>query len=472
MNTNGEQTLGGNIELGTEIFPGTALTAGADATYPIGGELGVDFKVGIRNGAGPLPTGDPTGLGTGPQEYQLDRALDGVFNSFVAARGPVQGSQEFPAFIQEALASGFQEAKSNLPDALSPGANYARGVAIDKLEGALNTLLETVPVDVRDDARTEILTERAGMAAESMPDSPDNQSRYPQSRSQAEGVGFPCARVTGLFCLSTAALLDATVTACKGKGSDEPAALRELLVHVHDNDVLLGDAGLESYWVMAALLARGADGVFAAHGGRKLTGGKRCLVLERPARPAWMTPEQHAGVPKTIRVRCVEIRHAGKIRTLLSALVDAKGCSAKTLRALYRRRWAAELDFRSLKTTLGMDVLRCKSADMVLKEIWVHLLAYNLIRVVMAEAAASAGREPRELSFKHTLQLWGASRALGGALDESRTAALLGLIAGRRVGNRPGRSEPRVTRRRPKPHRLMLRPRLALKIEMYRAGKC
>lgn len=130
------------------------------------GELGVDFKVGIRNGAGPLPTGDPTGLGTGPQEYQLDRALDGVFNSFVAARGPVQGSQEFPAFIQEALASGFQEAKSNLPDALSPGANYARGVAIDKLEGALNTLLETVPVDVRDDARTEILTERAGMAAE------------------------------------------------------------------------------------------------------------------------------------------------------------------------------------------------------------------------------------------------------------------------------------------------------------------
>ena len=306
----------------------------------------------------------------------------------------------------------------------------------------------------------------------SMPDSPDNQSRYPQSASQAEGIGFPCARVTGLFCLSTAALLDATVTACKGKGSDEPAALRELLVHVHDNDILLGDAGFESYWVMAALTARGADGVFAAHGGRKLTRGKRFMVLERPERPEWMTPEQHASVPKTIRVRCVEIRHAGETRTLLTTLVDAKGCSAKTLRALYRRRWAAELDFASLKTTLGMDVLRCRSADMVLKEIWVHLLAYNLIRVVMAEAAASASRQPRELSFKHTLQLWSAWQALDQRLDESRTAAMLKLVAGRRVGNRPGRSEPRVTKRRPKPHRLMLRPRLALKIEMYRAGKC
>ena len=144
---------------------------------------------------------------------------------------------------------------------------------------------------------------------------------------------------------------------------------------------------------MAALAARGADGVFAAHGGRKLTRGKRFTVLERPERPEWMTPEQHASVPRTIRVRCVEIRHAGETRTLLTTLVDAKGCSAKTLRTLYRRRWAAELDFASLKTTLGMDVLRCRSADMVLKEIWVHLLAYNLIRVVMAEAAASAARE-------------------------------------------------------------------------------
>lgn len=109
---------------------------------------------------------------------------------------------------------------------------------------------------------------------------------------------------------------------------------------------------------------------------------------------------------------------------------------------------------------------------MVIKEIWVHLLAYNLIRVVMAEAAASGDREPRTISFKHTVQLWGAWRALGEALDEARTAAMLALIAGRRVGNRAGRSEPRVTRRRPKPHRLMLRPRLALKIDMYRTGKC
>lgn len=109
---------------------------------------------------------------------------------------------------------------------------------------------------------------------------------------------------------------------------------------------------------------------------------------------------------------------------------------------------------------------------MVIKEIWVHLLAYNLIRVVMAEAAASGDREPRTISFKHTVQLWGAWRALGEALDEARTAAMLALITRRRVGNRAGRSEPRVTRRRPKPRRLMLRPRPALKIDMYRTGKC
>ena len=130
------------------------------------------------------------------------------------------------------------------------------------------------------------------------------------------------------------------------------------------------------------------------------------------------------------------------------------------LKELYRCRWNIELDLRNIKTTLGMDMLSCKTPDMVLKEIWVHFLAYNLIRLLMAQAALWADRLPRQLSFKHTLQLWlGWNQHGGNYRDQNALAGFFVLIAQQRVGNRPYRIEPRAIKRRPKAFPLLMNPR-------------
>jgi hypothetical protein len=127
---------------------------------------------------------------------------------------------------------------------------------------------------------------------------------------------------------------------------------------------------------------------------------------------------------------------------------------------LYRQRWHVELDLRNIKTTLGMEHLRCKSPEMAIKELWVYLLAYNLIRLLMAQAALLADQIPRQLSFKHTVQIWMAWQHRGGSTHNAVSlGALLVLIAEPRVGLRPGRTEPRAMKRRPKPFPLLTKPR-------------
>lgn len=287
-------------------------------------------------------------------------------------------------------------------------------------------------------------------------DTPANQVDYPQPRSQKVGLGYPRCRVVGLLCLGTGALLDAALGAYQGKGSSEQSLVRTMLDALECGDVLLGDAYYATYFLLCALRVRGVDAVFEQHGARQRVtdfrrgehlGPRDHLIewLKPPSKPEWMSQADYDAAPQTLKVR--ELRAGGKI--LLTTILDAKQTSKSELRLLYRARWHVELDLRNIKTTLGMEPLSCRTPAMARKEIWVYLLAYNLIRLMMAQAALLCGCVPRELSFKHTVQLWIAWDQYGQDATHHVLAGLFILIAQRRVGDRPGRVEPRAIKRRP-----------------------
>lgn len=296
----------------------------------------------------------------------------------------------------------------------------------------------------------------------SMPDTPANQAAYPQPRSQAPGVGYPLARMVAVVCLATGAVLDAGIGPHAGKGTGEMSLLRALLGTFEAGDVMLADALYCNYFLIAMLLERDVDVVFK-QGGARITDFRRGLSLgtrdhlvhwRRPDRPAWMTPEQYARMPQQLCLREAQVGH----QVLVTSMGHPGSVSKADLSRLYARRWNIELDLRNLKTTTGMDVLDCQTPAMNDKQLWVHLLAHNVIRLLMAAAAARAGVQPRSLSFKHALQLWNewTSRGLSATLDDQR---LLKLIAQCKVGQRPGRIEPRLRKRRPKPYGILKIPR-------------
>jgi len=180
-----------------------------------------------------------------------------------------------------------------------------------------------------------------------------------------------------------------------------------------------------------------------------------------------MSQEDYDQAPDTLKVR--ELRTGGKI--LVTTLLDAKRTSKAALKALYRDRWHVELDLRNIKTTLGMEMLSCRTTAMVEKEIWVYLLAYNLIRLLMAQAALLADRTPRQLSFKHTLQLWLAwQRWNNHSGQDCKLAELFILIAQQKVGNRPGRIEPRAVKRRAKLFPKLYEPRAIVREHVRKHG--
>ena len=298
-----------------------------------------------------------------------------------------------------------------------------------------------------------------------MPDTAANQAAFPQSGRQEPGLGFPLCRLLALFCLSSGAIIDAATCPVKGKGNDEQTLLRSLLGHLKSGDVLVGDALFATYFLLAELKQRGIDGVFEQYGarrsstdfrrGRRLGARDHVIELHKPEqRPPWMTAEQYAAAPATLTVR--ETLAGGKL--LVTTLLCPRHTSKDALKTLYRQRWHAELDLRCLKTTLGMEMLSCRTPAMAMKELRVYLLAYNLVRSLMQRAAQHAGLAPRQLSFKHTVQLWLAWRAIRRASGR-KLCDLWALIAQRRVGKRPGRIEPRAVKRRPKPFKLLTQPR-------------
>lgn len=298
----------------------------------------------------------------------------------------------------------------------------------------------------------------------SMPDTPQNQACYPQPDTQGLGVGFPLARILAVICLSTGAVLEAATGPFAGAGNSELGLLRTLGEVFNAGDVMLADAYYCNYFIMASLQAAGVDTVFEQHaqriidvrGARSLGARDYCLRWPKPRRPSWMTHEHYASFPEVLSVR--ESKRSGRV--LLTTLVDHRRVSKQQLFDLYGQRWQVELDLRNIKVTLGVDVLSCRTPQMVVKELWVHLLAYNLIRLLMAQAAAANEMQPRQLSFKHTVQLWTEWTA---RRPTHRTAChhadLWQLLAQVRVADRPGRSEPRVKKRRHKNYRWMTKSR-------------
>jgi Transposase DDE domain len=308
----------------------------------------------------------------------------------------------------------------------------------------------------------------------SMPDTPDNQARYPQPITQAPGVGFPLARLVVVMCLATGAALDAAIGPHQGKGSGELGLVRQLLGSFQRGDVMLADALYCNYFLLATLMAAGVD-VLVAQNGSRITDfrrgrslGKRDHIVRWPkpaARPLWMTAQQYAQFPQEIELREVKVAH----QVLVTTLVNHRRVSKDALSALFARRWHVELDLRNLKTTCGMDVLRCQTPQMNDKQLWVHLLAYNAIRLLMAQAASHADVDPRGLSFKHTVQLWTqwTAHAISG---KANWQTLLALIAQCKVAHRPGRIEPRMRKRRPKPYPWLKRPRIDARLQVERCG--
>ena len=320
--------------------------------------------------------------------------------------------------------------------------------ALTRASGRLLTTRALVPWHWQ--GRTVKLVDGSGI---SMPDTPENQAFYPQPSSQSRGVGFPLARIVAVICLSTGAVWDAAMGAFEGKGNSELGLLRTLGAAFCAGDVMLADAFYCNFFLIATMQAAGVDVVFRQNGARKtdFRRGRQLGLRDhrvcwaRPCRPEWMTPEQFAAFPEELTVREVKVEG----RVLVTTMLDHRSVSKGELAQLYAQRWNAELDLRNIKTTLGADVLSCKTPQMNEKEFWVHLLAYNLIRLLMAQAAVSAEVNPRQLSFKHTVQIWTEWTAQG-LSAASHNNVLFTLIAQIKVANRPGRFEPRMKKRRPK----------------------
>jgi putative transposase len=310
----------------------------------------------------------------------------------------------------------------------------------------------------------------------SMPDTAANQAEYPQPSTQEPGLGFPSARMVVLTSLATAMIKDMASGPYAGKETGETALLRQLLERFQSGDILLADRYYCSYFMIALLLERGIDFVVRLHQartadfrrGRRLGPGDHLVDWQRPPKPEWMDQETYERMPLSIRVREVEVQvEQPGFRVdsfvVVTTLEDADQYSRDDIAELYHQRWLAELDLRTIKSTLGLDVLRCKTPEMVRRELWTGLLAYNLIRQTMLQAAVQAGRSPRHLSFAAALQKiaasWNAILVCQNATVLLLIEVHLGDMATHQVGDRPNRVEPRANKRRPKAQRLLMEPR-------------
>ena len=321
----------------------------------------------------------------------------------------------------------------------------------------------------------------------SMPDTVANQAAYPHADSQEEGLGFPIARVVVLLSLATAMVQGMAMGPYAGKETGETALLRELLDRLDKGSVVLADRYYCSYFMIALLQELGIAIVARLHQrrdvdfqrGQRLGSGDHVVTWAKPQRPAWMDEATYQRMPASLRVReiYVQVHQPGfRVESLIvvTTLTDAAQYAKDDIAELYHQRWLVELDIRAIKVTMGMDVLRCRSPEMVEREMWACLLAYNLIRQAMLEAALQAERSPRELSFTAALQklaaAWAILAVCDAALRVELVAAQLRDMAKNLIGERPDRVEPRAVKRRPKPHKLLTEPRVAARAKLLRGN--
>jgi hypothetical protein len=320
-----------------------------------------------------------------------------------------------------------------------------------------------------------------------MPDTPDLQKHFGQHGQQKKGCGFPTAHLLVIFDAASGLVLDLITAPMR---THDMSQVHRLHSQLRPGDVLLADRGFCSYAHLALLAQGGWHACFRMHQmqivnfrprrphatGKKVRGRPRSrwvrsLGLEDqivewvrpPNRPVWMEAAAFAALPETITVR--ELRYrvtAPGFRveqiTLVTTLLDPQTYTAEELAALYKTRWQVETNFRILKTTMGLETLHCKSVDGVRKELWIFVLVYNLVRMVMLEAARRQEVPPERISFVDALR-WLASAPP----DDPLPALIVNPL-------RPNRIEPRVVKRRPKPHKLMMQPRAVLRkaLELHR----
>lgn len=305
-----------------------------------------------------------------------------------------------------------------------------------------------------------------GSTAE-MADTPENQAEYPQSRTQKPGLGFPMMRIVGVFSLAVGAVLDCAIGPCRGKKTGEQSLFRQLWDVFEEGDIVIGDRLYDAYRDIAQLKARGVDTLFGKkqsracdfRRGRKLGPDDHVVKWQKPKYDSqrFESREEWLSLPEELEMREIRkvVRRKGyRIRTVIvvTTLLDGEAYSAEEVTDLFGQRWHCELDLRSLKQAMGMHRLRCQTPEMARKELWVYLLAYNLIRVRMAQAATVHGRLPRNLSFtaakSHIHNFANHLHHASGLNYQRLEFTMLRAIASCRVGQRPGRKEPRAVKKR------------------------
>lgn len=315
-------------------------------------------------------------------------------------------------------------------------------------------------------------------------DTPENQEEFPQNPAQKEGLGFPIIRCVSLISMVTGLLFDVMTGPYAGKQSGETALLWQMLDQLKRGDTLVADCFYCTYWIVAACKIKGVNIVMKNHdkrddhplGALRIDKHQRTTVWLRPQRPNWMSEQEYEMCPDQIEIRLVDIviDQAGfrsKKYTVATTILETQVYSRDWIASVYRSRWLVELDIRSVKCSLGMDIIRAKTPAMVKTEIWSCFLAYNLIRMKMLQSCAVSGRMPRTLSFTTTLQLLATNWVLASLFLTDELVELgLQTSNSETVGDRLNRVEPRANKRRPKLIALLNKPRRKAKLELMTAA--
>jgi len=301
-----------------------------------------------------------------------------------------------------------------------------------------------------------------------MPDTPKNQLDYPQQSTQKLGLGFPIARIVGLISLSAGSVVSYAMGPYQGKGSGETSLFSQIIDTIGTYDILLADRYYCTWAIIALILQQDSHILVQNHAqrkpdfrrGKKLGAKDHLIEWEKPKRkPGWITQNDYNALPDKILFREFSV----KGRVYVTTLMDEKKYHKKELAELYTQRWVVELDFRSLKTHMKMDMLRCKTPDMVRKEIAAYLLAYNLIRASIARAAKVKKQIPREISFMTAVQIFNEGIlqliVLSGKILKYAIDGLLNAIASILIGQQKRKAQPRAIKRRPKAYPLLSEPR-------------
>ena len=319
-----------------------------------------------------------------------------------------------------------------------------------------------------------------------MPDTKANKEKYPHNKSQKDGLGFPICRIVAIISLVTGSIIDANIGTYSGKGTGEQTLLRDMLHNFKEGDLILADAMFSTYSLLSYVLKHKIDIVFVQNGARarktdfskgEIIGeNDHIITIKKPKdNPQWMSKDEIKEIPNDIQIR--EIKTKDKI--LITTMLCVKKNPAKLIKNLYKQRWHIEVDFysfwlenyhtRNIKITIDLKEFKCKSPEMIKKEMWVSFLAYNIIRLLMLSSALYNKVIPREISFKSTLQLYLHYLDIK-TYSQQNLQNLLKLIAEKVIGNRAGRIEPRLLKKRCNAYKLMTVPRDVARAEVLKNG--